>query len=377
MVRLHDFDWDAHARTWSAFWAHDLERPLVLANTWEPWNGPAWWCNQLGGVPPTVGADEIAAAAADQLERQVWHGDAFPKYWVNFGPGVMAAFLGGDLHADGSTTWFTPGRHAGMAMADLRLPDLTGRWFDRVQAVTRACVERFGRRACVGITDIGGGLDVVASLRESEQLLFDCMDQPEELDRLAREVTGRWWECYQAQTALLEPAGRGTTPWAPIWSPRHCYMLQCDFAYMIGPHHFARWVVPDLADLCGRLDHGFYHLDGKGQLPHLDLLLDIRDLRGVQWIPGTGNADAADPVWWPVLSRIRAAGKLVQIFVSGSKALAMARELPTAGYVLAIGNDVPGSSTADLVAAIQREAEATRRRLRPQVAVAGTVAPPS
>jgi len=50
-------------------------------------------------------------------------------------------------------------------------------------------------------------------------------------------------------------------------------MLQSDFAYMISPKQFARWVVPDLTDLCGRMPHGFYHLDGKGQLPQFDKAL--------------------------------------------------------------------------------------------------------
>ena len=56
-----------------------------------------------------------------------------------------------------------------------------------------------------------------------------------------------------------------------------------------GPEMFERFVLPDLAACCDRLDHAFYHLDGKGELPHLDLLLSIDGLRGIQWIPGAGQ----------------------------------------------------------------------------------------
>jgi 5-methyltetrahydrofolate--homocysteine methyltransferase len=88
-------------------------------------------------------------------------------------------------------------------------------------------------------------------------------------------------------------------------------MLQCDFAYMIGPEMFDEFVRPELAASCKRLKNAFYHLDGIGQLPHLDSLLSIPELKGIQWIPGEGSPDQKQ--WPEVYRRIRAAGKLVQI----------------------------------------------------------------
>jgi 5-methyltetrahydrofolate--homocysteine methyltransferase len=131
-------------------------------------------------------------------------------------------------------------------------------------------------------------------------------------------------------------------------------MLQSDFAYMIGPAQFERWVVPDLVACCAQLDHGFYHLDGKGQIPHLDHLLSIPTLKGVQWIPGDGQPDAADPVWWPLLKRIRDAGKLVQIYSPGDLVLRMAREVPLTGFAIETWTK-DRKDQADLVALIQYE----------------------
>ena len=362
---MRDFNWDSHRMTWGRWWAHDLERPIVMTGTGGEVNGlPPWWGRQLGGVPASVTPEEIAATAERTIEAAVFHGDDYPRFWMNFGPGVLSAFIGGELHVDANTTWFTPGIHARKAIADVRLPDrLSGPWWERVQAVTRACAARFGRRAVVGTTDIGGGLDVVASLRETEQLLLDCMDAPAEVDRLCKAVTPLWWRCYNEQLAITEPCGLGTAPWAGIWSAQRCYMLQCDFCYMISPKHFERWVVPDLADICARIPHGFYHLDGKGELPHLDLLLAVPGLQGVQWIPGDGQPVSADPVWWPVLERIRKAGKLVQIYSPGSAVLKLAASMPTDGFCIGTWTDIPGMDGAELVTAVQREAERTRSRL--------------
>jgi hypothetical protein len=40
------------------------------------------------------------------------------------------------------------------------------------------------------------------------------------------------------------------------------------------------------------LPRTFYHLDGIGQLHHLDLVLSIAELDGVQWVPGDGKPTA-------------------------------------------------------------------------------------
>lgn len=358
-----DADWARLEHDWTAWWEHDLARPLLVAQTTAPASRsrPAWWGGHLSNIPMDVPAEAIAAEAWDDLARTSFHGDAWPKQWVNFGPGAAAAFLGGRLEPTGGTTWFHPGRWAGRGLRELQPGyDPQETWWRRVQDVTRACLDRFAGRAQVGFTDIGGNLDIAASLRDTQTLLMDCLDDPEAVDALCARITPLWLRYYQEQCALIRPAGRGTSPWAPIWSPRRCYMLQSDFSYMISPKQFARWVVPDLAACCAAMEHGFYHLDGKGELPHLDHLLAVPGLRGVQWIPGDGQPQSGDPQWWPVLRRIRDAGKLVQLFMDGDTALRLAREVPLTGFVIQTWAN--RGSNAELLDAIWRaNAPLTRR----------------
>jgi 5-methyltetrahydrofolate--homocysteine methyltransferase len=82
------------------------------------------------------------------------------------------------------------------------------------------------------------------------------------------------------------------------------------------------------------LDHGFYHLDGKGEIPHLDLLLSIPRLRGIQWIPGDGQPPPQE--WLPLLKRIRDGKKLCQVFVSPEGARTIVREVGGKGFLLVI-----------------------------------------
>ena len=111
-------------------------------------------------------------------------------------------------------------------------------------------------------------------------------------------------------------------------------MHQSDFSYMISPKMFERFVLPDLAACFERMDHAFYHLDGKGQIPHLDMLLSLKDLAGIQWIPGAGQPQASK--WLSLLKRIRDGGKLCQVFVSARGARTIVRELGGRGFALFI-----------------------------------------
>jgi len=174
-------------------------------------------------------------------------------------------------------------------------------------------VERIGSQTQITLPDLGGMLDILASIRTTERLLTDLLDSPDEVERLMWEVFEAWWAYYEHFYAILEGSSPGCMAWAPVWSPKRTYMFQSDFAYMISPKMCERLVIPELTECCRRVDHGFYHLDGVGQLPHLDLFLSIDELRGIQWVPGAGKAN---PCKWPdVFKRILAAGKRIQTWV--------------------------------------------------------------
>jgi len=95
---------------------------------------------------------------------------------------------------------------------------------------------------------------------------------------------------------------------------------------------------------CAHLDHGFYHLDGPGQIPHLDMLLEMERLRGIQWIPGAGAPPAEE--WLGLLQRIIESGKLCQVFVTAEGARTIVRNLGGKGFFFGI-SDLMTSDEAD------------------------------
>lgn len=336
MTRWFEFNkttWNRLEATWRAWWAGELDRPLVTAVVHDPGTHPPDGDDFVTRFPLDMPAEVIVDYFEQQLTTVHYYGDAYPKYWVNFGAGIVAAFLGAGLEYNTGTTWFHPLNV--QSLSEIKLAyNPANVWWQRVQAVTRAAIERWHGRVVVAYTDLGGNLDILASLRGTENLLIDCVEQPDEIIRLVNEITPLWLHYFNELEAMIPPTQRGRAAWAPPWSPSRGYMLQCDFSYMISPHMFERYVMPDLVASCEALDYPFYHMDGRGQLAHIDLLLSIEKLRGIQWQPGDGQPLADG--WIDVLRRIREGGKLCQVFVTLDGAYKIVRELGGKGFLFDI-----------------------------------------
>lgn len=331
-------DWERVSEVWGAWWAGELDRPLVMIEDIAPSAGITISNVHDLGRPAAsfaldIPVDELLDYYQPRLEAKRFYGDAWPKWNPVFGPGIVAGFLGAKVRATADTVWFEPIDRAGIR--DLHLAyDMANVWWQRVLEVTRRAVERWGGLVAIAHTDLGGNLDVLGSLWGTEQLLVELYDHPDEVLNLSQRLTELWLHYYDELCRIILPAGRGTTPWATIWSPQRCYMLQSDISAMISPAMFERFVVPDLTICCEALDHAFYHLDGPGAVRHLDMLLSLEHLRGIQWIPGAGAAPAED--WLPLLKRIRDSGKLCQLYVSAGGARRIVRELGGRGFALYI-----------------------------------------
>ena len=334
--------WDRIREDARAWWRGELDRPLIQVRLGgadpgraEPdLRGRGFLSHYDESVTPEQMADRIEY----NLSRDRYLGDGFPAVWPNFGPGVLAAFLGGQVVNNPHTTWFAPEGEPELDEVTFDF-DPANPWFARVRDVMRAIAGRTEGRAQVGMTDLGGNLDVLSTFRPSEKLLLDLYDDPEGVKRLTWREHEVWWRAFEELDPSVRATNPGYTAWTPIFSEAPFYMLQCDFCYMIGPDTFDEFVKPELAATCARLDHAFYHLDGPGQLAHLDSLLTIDELDGVQWVPGDGSPGCAE--WPEVYRKIRDAGKLIQV-LGGPRAFeAVAEQLGSArGLVMLVSAPV-------------------------------------
>lgn len=319
---------------WARWWAGELPRPIVVIRSADQLlnaNPKEFTRSFLLDTP----VDEVLDHFQSRLEGIYHHADAMPTFFPNFGPGIVTGFLGGKVEpiVEQHTVWFEADEPVPFEDLHFRY-DADNVWWRRIVELTAAAVQRWGDRVSIGYTDLGGIVDILASFRRTYQLLYDVYEAPEDVVRLAKDITRLWIRYYEELHDIIKKAGRGTTNWAAIWSPGRTYMHQCDFSYMISPEMFERFVLPDLDTCFRRMNHAFYHLDGKGAIRHLDMLLSMETLRGIQWIPGAGQPQAS--FWLDLLKRIKDGGKLCQVFVGTGGARHIVRELGGRGFALFI-----------------------------------------
>ena len=73
--------------------------------------------------------------------------------------------------------------------------------------------------------------------------------------------------------------------------------------------------MPILREDMKRLRHTIYHLDGVGELKHLDALLSLPELNAIQWVYGVGQP--GPHAWMDLYRKVENAGKQVMIIENG------------------------------------------------------------
>lgn len=315
MRKVEEFDWKSVAARWEAWHRGESRGPVFQVPVVPPAGSVKRPHHYLSQYDFSIPASEILDEIENYLAHCTYVAESYPSVWLNFGPGVLAAMIGGEAHNGIDTVWFTPGKWSGMTPDRIR-PRLErdSPWFRRIEEFLFAARERHGRFH-IGCTDLGGTLDVVSSLIPGEELLYALYDCPQEVRRISKEVQQAWFEAFDCFSGIL-PENHGYSAWDGVFSTQPYYMLQCDFCYMISPEMFGQFVLPDLRRSCRRIARSFYHLDGKGELPHLPQILKIEELEGVQWVCGAGGGELLD--WVDVYRQIAAAGKKIWISPGGN-----------------------------------------------------------
>lgn len=307
-------DWDKAAQRHSAWWRREGMVLFITAPKDEPWEQ----------VPEPVPAPNLethwvdpeyrAGRAEYQLSRTYFGADAIPVAPNNVGAGDLAAMLGAGWHFAETTVWYEPCIHDPDNHPPLEL-NFESEAFRRLEAMIRRGLEVSAGRFLVGMPDLVENIDILAAMRDPQHLMMDMLERPEWVEQKVEEINQAYFQVFDRYYELIRDESGGNVFSAfQIWGPGRTAKVQCDAAAMFGPDMFERFVVPALAEQCGRLDYAMFHLDGEDCIRHLDLLLDIPELDAIEWTPvhtslGLGGGE---PKWYDLYRRILAGGKSVQ-----------------------------------------------------------------
>lgn len=245
-------------------------------------------------------------------------GEAFPCFFNNLGPGVLASFITDHYVLGENTVWFD---RKPIIKDWSQAPSLDFNEESNMWQILKSMTEEFSRKSenryFTGISDLGGNLDIAASLRGTEPLLMDLIDHSQEITSLLARIDEIWFDVYQKLYKIINRYMEGTSTWLQLWCRERWYPLQCDFSTMISSDLFAKYVKPALSREADFLDKAIYHLDGPEEIKHLDHILDIPGIYGIEWVPigkkdpvtGQYYLDQADEQWYPLYKKIQGSGK--------------------------------------------------------------------
>lgn len=308
----HKPDFLEAAERMAAFWEHrELDRPAIwlTAPRETPLPGPPAPAPTDDPQIMWLDQDYRFALGEAQIRQTHFLAEAFPAMQTQLGPGSLALHLGSQGIYRPTTIWYEPCIDDLTAGPDLAyLPDEpTWQW---TVEYTRRCAEAGQGRYIVALPDIIENLDIIASLRGSLELLVEMVDAPAAVHRYQEQVLELYFRYYDELATLARIYQTGSLFVSfPGWSPGRVCKLQCDMSAMISPGMFREFVLPYLRAQCRRLDHCFYHLDGRDAICHLPALLEIDELHGIQWTPGAGTDPVHSERWWPLYHQIQEAGK--------------------------------------------------------------------
>lgn len=318
-------DWEKAQQRFKAWWKQEIIDRVVIQvyaprlkvnkwswlDSWTPFNIVKKWADL------NFDMGYIISQMENSISSTYYGGDAIPFFFVNLGPGSIASYLGCPANFKDDTVWFGPPiLNDWESSSEVKFDHQNNIW-KITKELTSIAGEKGKHKFLVSFADIGGVMDIIASLVENEKLCLDLIEYPDKVKELRDYIVQVWIECYDELFDIIKKNQDGTVCWLPIWSPGRTYALQCDFSAMISPKMYEEFVAPEIQTLARHLDNVVYHLDGPDAVKHLDIILDIPEIDAIQWVPGEGTPPAIH--WIPMLRKIQKKKKSLFLYAEGSQ----------------------------------------------------------
>ena len=269
----------------------DVAMPPAPRDLNQKWFDPAW--------------------RADYLDWYVAHSslmaDMLPVANTQLGPGSLAAILGGVFEGGEDTIWIHPNpNYSDDIVFNPNHPN-----YLLHKDLLKACKRKAQGHYYVGMPDLMEGLDVLAAIKGTDQVLLDTVMQPEMLEHQMQQINDIYFQVFDELYDIIREGDEMAFCYFSSWAPGKMSKLQSDISTMISVDDYRRFVQPFIREQCQKIDYTLYHLDGVGAMHHLDALLEIKELNAIQWTPGVGEPQGGSPKWYDLYKKILAHGKSI------------------------------------------------------------------
>ncbi|MCL2033156.1 MAG: trimethylamine corrinoid protein 2 [Oscillospiraceae bacterium] len=315
---LYKENWDAAKNRWNAYWKQaNTGRPLLCLIGIKPDAERLPEKMQPANLYERYrDAGQIVARYRHFCDNHVFLADSFPNLSVDFGPGSIAGYLGSEIVFHDDTVWFS---HCVEDWKDF--PDLVfnpeNKWWKEHYRLIKDVRALAGDDFYIGIPDLMENIDILASMRGVQDMIFDMVDEPDEVARRIRQVSDAYFEYYDRFYDLVKSGKDGGSCYTvfQIWGNGRTAKLQCDFSALMSPQNFRELIQQPLREQARRLDNVLYHLDGPDAIKHTGALMEIKEIDALQWTSGDHGPDGTLEDWDVIYDQVRRAGKSIWVKV--------------------------------------------------------------
>jgi len=360
-------NWEKTQQRFKAWWKQEIMDRIVIQayapklktngwtplGTWLPFKVIKKWADSGFDMEYLIFEKE------KRISSTYYGGDAFPFFFVNLGPGSLAGYLGCEANFKEDTIWFGPPILNNWRDSYKVKFDHENKLWKITKQLTKFACEKGKNKFLVSFADLGGVMNIIESLRGTEKLCMDLIENPEEVKELRDSIIKVWIKCCDELFDIINKYQEGTLGWFPAWSPGKMCPLQCDFSALISPKMYEEFVAPEIQTLARHLDNSIYHLDGPDAVKHLDIILNIPEINAIQWVPGKGAPPAIH--WIPMLQKIQKKKKSLFVYAEEARQVEhLISELSPKGLLISVSCN----SEEEARTLVKKTEKWTARRMR-------------
>jgi hypothetical protein len=317
------------ARRFEAWWQQQVvDRPLFLAIANRNPLSPVTRRTDLLEHP-----EHWLEAKVKDLRQTAFFADAVPHIRVDFGPALLGALVGARVEFSSDTAW----THACIRAEDwsdapsFRLTT-EHKWWKQLQVLLDVASAAAKDDFLVCTPSLGSLPDVLTNLRGATEICMDVIDQPERIIDAMDQLDAAWRTAFLELYRRVIAKGAGLFHWLLLWSDVPYVVTECDLGFSIGPEAFARVCLPNIAATARTVGRSVFHLDGAGSTRHLDALLEVPEIRAIQYTPGAGSPSAT--VWLEMFRTIQRKGRSLLVFAPADEVLPLVESLRPEGLAV-------------------------------------------
>lgn len=305
---INVFDWEERKRRYEEYWNLRNKTPILYVTSpadtiiendpgtcRDVWNDCEYHCRSARGY----------------FANTYYGGDAYPYYLPDLGFDVATAMLGIEIEINDVSAWAV---HSDKPLSEFRdfsfKPD-NKEYLTMIKALDYYINDAKNANGdidyIVGMIPFNTLYDGVSSLIGPDNLCMEMIDNPEEVHRVANahfELYKQVYSVFEKQTLRYQ---HGSTNWLGVYSDVPWYYISDDFIVMLSDEFFQEFIMETLLKTVDFHKRTLFHLDGENAVRHLDAILSVNKLTGVQ-VQATPFRQSAE-FWTPYLQKIQKAGK--------------------------------------------------------------------